>query len=122
MIKTLQNLQASIKSDFGNLSDKILTMDKTLNDVKTTVNQANDKATDALRIANEAHLAAINVNKKLSDSELKIINMEQHIKSLEASNEDIANATDNLQTETTASLRALHSKITNNKIALSQNK
>ena len=63
MIKTIQNLQESIKTDFGNLSEKILTMDKTLNDVKTTVNQANDKATDTLRITNEAQLAAINVDK-----------------------------------------------------------
>ena len=96
MIKTLQNLQESIKSDFGNLSEKILTMDKTLNDVKITVNQANDKATDTLRIANEANFAAINVNKKCSESELKIINMEQPIKSLEASNEDIVSTADNL--------------------------
>ena len=73
MIKTLQDLQASFKSDFGNLSEKILTVDKTLKDVKTTINQANDKATYALKVANESHLAAINVNKKLSDSELKII-------------------------------------------------
>ena len=40
MIKTLQDLQASIKSDFGNFSEQIQTMDKTLKDVKTTVDQA----------------------------------------------------------------------------------
>ena len=48
--------------------------------------------------------------------------MEQRIKHLEASNEEIASETDKLQTETTANLQALNTKIINNKIALSQNK
>ena len=48
MIKTLQDLQASIKTDFGSLktefgtlSEQIQSMDKTLKDVKATVHQAN---------------------------------------------------------------------------------
>ena len=71
MIKTLLNLEKSIKTDFGNLNERLQSMDKNLNDFKITCNQANDKANDALRIANEAQLAAINVNKNVVNLSLK---------------------------------------------------
>ena len=51
-----------------------------------------------------------------------IISMEKRLKNLEASNEDISNAADNLQSETSASLQDLHTKLTNNMLAISQNK
>ena len=97
MIKTLQDLQASIKSDFGNLSEQIQTMDKTLKDVKSTVDQANEKATDALKIANEAQSTANTAIKTINNSEIKMFNFERRIKILETSNEEFTLQSDKLE-------------------------
>ena len=118
VIKTIQDLkhqlQSSLKSDFGNISEQNQSNNKDLKEVKTTINQTNDTAKEALRIANEAYSAAINVNNKLRYSDLKIINIEKRIKSLEQSNKDIARATDNFHSETNTTIQSLHTQINNN--------
>ena len=48
--------------------------------------------------------------------------MEKRLKNLEASNEDLTTAADTFQAETTANIKDLHSKVTSNKLATSQNK
>ena len=99
IIQYLKLYLEPIVADIKSINDNISGINNTLKEVHKIAEEAHEKATEALKTANEAQTTTNTAIKTINESELKMINIERRLKTLESSNEEFTLQSDKSENE-----------------------